>query len=364
MKVHKVIGLMSGTSLDGLDIAYCHIWEENKQWFFDIKRTKSVSYDRQMLLKLKNSIHLSAVDLLAFNASYGTWLGKQSKQFVKEYNLEVDFISSHGHTTHHQPQKGFTYQIGSGQHLANASSHMVICDFRTNDVSLKGQGAPLVPIGDRLLFNQYDFCLNLGGISNISFEFQEKRIAYDIGLANMILNYITQKINLVFDRNGELASKGKINQQLLAKLNGLEYYKLPFPKSTGYEWFLEQVAPIVDSCSDSIENLLHTAIHHICEQIAIQIDKYIVGKESSLLVTGGGALNTFLMKILQDKLDKTIKIVVSDTRLIEFKEALVFAFMGVLKIEDKINVLSSVTYEILFSTRRKVKFIIYILRWS
>lgn len=334
---------MSGTSLDGLDLAYCHIWEENKRWFFEIQQTKSVSYDDHMRLKLKNAIHLAAADLLAFNTTYGTWLGEETKQFIDEYDLEVDFISSHGHTIHHQPKNGFTYQIGSGQHIANASQYKVICDFRTNDIALGGQGAPLVPIGDRLLFEQYDFCLNLGGISNISFEHQGKRIAYDIGLANMILNYITQKIDVSYDNKGMLASKGTVNEQMLNALNDLVFYKLPFPKSTGYEWFLKEVVPILENTNDSIENLLHTSIDHICQQIAIQVHRYITKQESSLLVTGGGALNVFLMKVLQERLGETVRIVASNKELIEFKEALVFAFMGVLRLEEKTNVLNSVT---------------------
>ena len=334
---------MSGTSLDGLDIAYCHIREENKQWFFEIQQTKSVSYDEEMRLKLKSAILLSATDLLEFNNTYGTWLGKQAKNFIDEYGVEVDFISSHGHTVHHQPDRGFTYQIGSGQHLANASNCKVICDFRMNDVALSGQGAPLVPIGDELLFKQYDFCLNLGGISNISFEYQGKRIAYDVGLANMILNYSTQKIDMSYDNGGELASSGTKNQEMLVALNALAYYKLPFPKSTGYEWFLKEVVPIIENTNDSIENLLHTSIHHICDQLVNEVHKYTTKRESTILVTGGGALNTFLMKTLQEKLGDSVKIIISDKILIEFKEALVFAFMGVLRAESKMNVLCSVT---------------------
>ena len=343
MKTYKVIGLMSGTSLDGLDIAYCHIREENKQWFFEIQQTKSVSYDEEMRLKLKSAILLSATDLLEFNNTYGTWLGKQAKNFIDEYGVEVDFISSHGHTVHHQPDRGFTYQIGSGQHLANESNCKVICDFRMNDVALSGQGAPLVPIGDELLFKQYDFCLNLGGISNISFEYQGKRIAYDVGLANMILNYSTQKIDMSYDNGGELASSGTKNQEMLVALNALAYYKLPFPKSTGYEWFLKEVVPIIENTNDSIENLLHTSIHHICDQLVNEVHKYTTKRESTILVTGGGALNTFLMKTLQEKLGDSVKIIISDKILIEFKEALVFAFMGVLRAESKMNVLCSVT---------------------
>ena len=343
MKVYKVIGLMSGTSLDGLDIAYCHIWEKDDSWNFEILETKSISYDPKMKAQLKDAIHLPADQLLILNNEYGLWLGYKTKEFINEYDLEVDFISSHGHTTHHKPDNGLTFQIGNGQHIANASAHKVICDFRTNDVSLGGQGAPLVPIGDSLLFNTYDFCLNLGGISNISFDFKNRRVAYDIGLANMILNYSTQKTGIPFDNGGTIASKGTINKKLLVELNSLAYYDLPFPKSTGYEWFLEEVVPIIEKFQIPLEDLLHTAIYHICEKIAFEVHKYKTKKASSILVTGGGALNTFLMAVLEKKLDSSVRINKNNNRLIEFKEALVFAFMGVLRTQNKINVLSSVT---------------------
>ena len=334
---------MSGTSLDGLDLAYCHIWETPTGWDFEIKQTHSVSYSEEMQTKLKNSIYLPADQLLGFHNSYGSWLGLQAKEFIKAHTLEVDFIASHGHTTHHQPQNGLTFQIGSGQHLANESTTKVICDFRTNDVALGGQGAPLVPIGDQLFFGQYDYCLNLGGISNISFEQNGKRLAYDIGLANMILNHITKKIDLEYDKGGALAKSGMVNQGMLDQLNALEFYKLPFPKSIGFEWFVEKVVPIVEGTKDSIENLLHTAVHHICEQIALQVKGHGNKTNKSLFVTGGGALNTFLMDCLQEKLGKETKVVSPSKTLIEFKEALVFALMGVLREQQKTNCLSSVT---------------------
>ncbi len=343
MKTYKVIGLMSGTSLDGLDLAYCHITKTLDRWAYGIEHTKSVDYTLEMKEKLKKSIFLTADELLIFNNTYGQWLGEQVKIFIKENDLHIDFIASHGHTTHHQPKNGLTYQIGSGQHLANESACKVVCDFRTNDVALGGQGAPLVPIGDQLFFGNYDFCLNLGGISNISFDKNDKRIAFDIGLANMILNHITQKIDLKYDKGGKLASTGKINSSMLHQLNALEYYKLPFPKSTGYEWFTQKVVPIIETTEDSIENLLHTSIHHLCEQIAIQIKANANDTKSTLLVTGGGALNDFLIDTLKEKLGTNIEVVVPSKKLIENKEALVFALMGVLRIEKKINVLSSVT---------------------
>tara|TARA_R110002051_G_scaffold8755_1_gene35934 strand:+ start:32913 stop:33989 length:1077 start_codon:yes stop_codon:yes gene_type:complete len=343
MKTYKIIGLMSGTSLDGLDIAYCHIWKNKGTWHFDIKETKSVKYSSEMLNTLKNAISLSAEKLIELHNTYGSWLGEQTSIFINENKLEVDYIASHGHTTHHRPEMGLTFQVGSGQHLANATGIKVIADFRTNDLALGGQGAPLVPIGDRMFFNEYEFCLNLGGISNISFEVKDKRIAYDIGLANMILNYITRKINLEYDEGGKLAHSGGINIEMLDQLNSLKYYLLPHPKSIGYEWFLEEVVPIVESTEDTIENLLHTSIHHICDKVVQQIQLNFINKNQQLLVTGGGALNSFLIETLQQKLGATTKVVVPEKIIIEFKEALVFALMGVLRVEQQTNVLSSVT---------------------
>ena len=334
---------MSGTSLDGLDLAFCHIWEENSQWKYEIKETKSISYAPEMQSKLQDSIVLPAEDLLSFHNAYGTWLGEQAKTFIDEHALNIDYIASHGHTTHHRPEIGVTFQIGSGQHLANASGQKVICDFRTNDVALKGQGAPLVPIGDQLFFNAYDFCLNLGGIANISFDKDGERYAYDIGLANMMLNHITRKNGLDYDKGGALARSGKVNADVLNKLNDLEYYRLTYPKSIGYEWFVNKVVPLVDSTKDSMENLLCTGIHHVCEQIAVQVKMNSSKAEQTLLVTGGGALNDFLIDTLRQKLGATTEVVVPDQKLIEFKEALVFALMGVLRIQGGVNVLRTVT---------------------
>lgn len=343
MKTYNVIGMMSGTSLDGLDMAFCHFWKNKGRWEFDIEATKSISYTREMQNELKDAIHLSAEKLLQLHNEYGNWLGARAKEFIAENNLETDFIASHGHTSHHRPELGLTFQLGSGQHLANASGHQVICDFRSNDLALGGQGAPLVPIGDRLLFGEYDLCLNLGGISNISFESKGSRIAYDIGLANMILNYITRKIGLDYDEDGAMAKSGNINPEMLKKLNDLNYYLLPHPKSIGYEWFLEEVVPIVEATKDSTENLLHTAVHHICEKIAQQVSLNSERQAQKLFITGGGALNTYLIETLKQKLNDNVKVVVPGKKIIEFKEALVFAFMGVLRSEREVNVLKTVT---------------------
>ncbi len=343
MKTYKVIGLMSGTSLDALDLCYCHIWKNLTRWEFEIKATRSIPYDKKRYEKLKSAIALPADQLLFLHNDYGTWLGEQSKKFKEEEGLEVDFISSHGHTVHHQPEKGLTFQLGSGQHLANASGIRTICDFRSNDVALGGQGAPLVPVGDHFLFASYDFCLNLGGISNISFHREGKRIAYDIGVANMLLNYITSREDIPYDRGGELARKGKLIPSLLKALDGLGYYKKTYPKSTGYEWFISEVAPLIDAEKAPIESLLHTGVHHICGQIGREVTKLSSKNSKTLLVTGGGAFNTYLSEVLQDKIGESVTLEIPSPELVEFKEALVFAFMGVLRIEQEINVLSSVT---------------------
>ena len=334
---------MSGTSLDALDLAYCHIWKNLTRWEYEIRATRSIAYDKKRRERLKNAIHLPADQLFVLHNEYGAWLGEEARRFKEDEGLEVDFISSHGHTVHHQPEKGLTFQIGSGQHLANASDIRTVCDFRTNDVALGGQGAPLVPIGDHFLFASYDFCLNLGGISNISFQKDGKRIAYDIGVANMLLNHITAAEDITYDKGGEKARQGQLIPSLLKGLDALDYYQKPFPKSTGYEWFSREIIPIVDSTNAPMENLLHTAVHHICGQIARAIDQLSNSGTKTLLVTGGGAFNTFLIEVLREKTGKDITVKIPSKELIEFKEALVFAFMGVLRIEQEINVLHSVT---------------------
>ncbi len=343
MKVYKVIGLMSGTSLDGLDMAYCYIWEENLHWRYEIKKTRHISYDKEMKTSLEKAIHTSALNLLLLNKFYGKWIGIKVKEFIDLYTLDVDFISSHGHTIHHRPELGVSYQLGCGQQIANYCKCKVVNNFRSKDISLKGQGAPLVPIGDELFFSEYDFCLNLGGISNISFQKNEKRVAYDIGMANMPLNYLAKKIHLTYDKNGAVARKGNINQKLLDNLNLLEYYTKPFPKSTGYEWFSDKIVPLIEKTDDCIENMMNTLVYHNCHVISQELIRYKKPSVVKVLITGGGANNSFFMEVLQTCLTKDIKIIIPNKKLIEYKEALVFALMGVLKKEDKINCLSSVT---------------------
>lgn len=339
---YTALGLMSGTSLDGLDLALCHFYKKGEVWQFELVKGKSVDYDAQWTEKLKNSVNLNGRDLWLLHVEYGRFLGQQAGQFLKECNLQVDFIASHGHTVFHQPEKKLTLQIGSGHELATESKQTVICDFRALDLALGGQGAPLVPIGDRYLFSEYDFCLNLGGISNISFELEGKRMAYDVSIANMLLNNLVQKLGKSYDKGGEIARTGAMDEQLYSQLNDLSYLKLPYPKSTGFEWFEEKIQPIIERNKSVVEDQLFTAVHHIAFQVsqAVLNQKKVKGR---LLITGGGAKNTFLMETLKHYLSGEVEMVIPTNTIIEFKEAIIFAFMGVKRLRNEVNCLSSVT---------------------
>lgn len=341
---YHVLGLMSGTSLDGLDMAFVTLTKHDNSWQFELGPTVSLDYSDEWHNRLKDSVHLSGLDLTLLDREYGRWLGANARDFIQQHQLEVDFIASHGHTVYHQVDKKMTLQMGHGQELATLSGQKVICDFRTKDVVLGGQGAPLVPIGDELLFSAYDYCLNLGGISNVSFHHEGKRVAYDIGLVNMLLNYLTQQIGLAYDAGGKMAASGQLNQALFQELNGLPYFAEPFPKSTGYEWFLEEVVPIVDRYAHlSMEDRLCTGVHHITYQVAAAVKSHSHKSGERLWATGGGAKNDFMVKTLRAYLGESIEVVIPEVDLIEFKEAIVFGLMGVLRERGEVNCLSSVT---------------------
>ncbi len=339
---YKVIGLMSGTSLDGLDLAYCHFYHSEGVWKFELVKSKTVSYTQSWEQKLQGAINISSEELLSLDVAYGKFLGAQANEFIKANKLEVDFIASHGHTVFHQPEKGFTLQIGSGQEIAIATGKKVISDFRIKDVAFGGQGAPLVPIGDQLLFGEYIACLNLGGIANISFEAGGKRVAFDIGMANMLLNFLANKLGKTYDASGLIARSGKVDRSLLAQLNSFPYFNQPYPKSLGYEWFLSEVQPIIEASAISIKDKLCTAVEHEAIQIGKVLKKEITEK-GEVLITGGGAFNKLMVERIRDYTPSNLKIIIPDEATIDFKEAIIFAFMGVLRERDEPNCLKSVT---------------------
>ncbi|WP_431167690.1 anhydro-N-acetylmuramic acid kinase [Tenacibaculum halocynthiae] len=333
---YRIIGLMSGTSLDGIDLVYVEFKKSNFQEF-EILFSETISYSKIWRKRLEEAISFSKEKLIELDVLYGNFLGKVIKKFIQEKGIEkIDFIASHGHTILHQPDKGFTLQIGNGQIIANVTQQKVICDFRSQDVGYGGQGAPLVPIGDKLLFSNYEYCVNLGGFANVSFEKQNKRLAFDICPVNIVLNYYTRKIGLEYDDGGQLASKGLINKELLEALNNLPFYKIVPPKSLGLEWVKEFVFPLIDKKEKDIPSILRTFIEHV----AIQIGS-IVKESSQTLYTGGGVFNAFLIE--QIKFYTNQRVVLPKKELVDYKEALIFAFLGLLRVENQVNCLASVT---------------------
>ncbi len=337
MKSYKAIGVMSGTSLDGLDIVLCDFKYED-QWIFDILKSDTIEYTEEWKKKLANAPVLTGYDLSILHKDFGRYIGKSVIDFLKDTNYKIDLIASHGHTVFHQPEINFTLQIGDGQEIATSTNITTISDFRSKDVALGGQGAPLVPIGDMLLFNNYDFCVNLGGFANISYNNHTQRLAYDICPANIILNYLANKLEHEYDKNGALGFLGKLDDELLNKLNNLEYYHKEHPKSLGKEWLIDSFIPVLETSEISIKDKIRTVYEHIAQQTANALNHE---KKSTALFTGGGVYNKFLINLIKQK--TSTEIIVPDAKIIEFKEALIFALLGILRIENKINCLSSVT---------------------
>jgi anhydro-N-acetylmuramic acid kinase len=338
MKTYKVIGIMSGTSLDGVDIAYCIFVEDNDIWKYKIEIAETYNYNSYWKEILSTAAHADSFDFIRIHKQYGNFLGGLVSEFILRNKIAPDFIASHGHTIFHQPDKKITFQIGDGAELAAACGYPVVCDFRSIDVALGGQGAPLVPVGDKLLFGNYDYCLNLGGIANISFEEKGKRIAFDICPANMALNNIVEMLGKSYDDKGAIATSGHVNRILLNKLNELDYYNLHSPKSLGKEWVFDLFMPMINAFDIPVEDKLCTICVHIAMQISAAAPYTAV---ENILVTGGGAYNTFLMEKIRSLCPA--KIVIPDNKNVEFKEALIFAFLGVLRMRGEVNCLSSVT---------------------
>ena len=336
MKTYFAIGLMSGTSLDGLDICYAK-FQNITNWEFEILKTETIPYSLEWKNRLQNAILLSAEDLLALDKEYGFYLGEKTQEFISKNNItDLDFIASHGHTVFHQPQRKFTLQIGDGRAIKLTTKKPVIYDFRSQDVLMGGNGAPLVPIGDELLFSQYDACLNLGGFSNISLQKNHQRIAFDISPVNVVLNYFAEKLGKNYDENGDFARNGAINFKILEQLNALTFYQKSAPKSLGVEFVNSEIFPLL---KDEIpENIIATFTEHIAEQIAKVFND---NQLKTVLVTGGGTFNTYLLEKIREK--SQTELIVPDENIINFKEALIFAFMGVLRLRNEVNVLCSAT---------------------
>ena len=337
-KYYAVVGMMSGTSLDGIDLIMCKFQKSHHKWKYQIVKAVTYGYTMEWKNKLNEAAGLDAGSFLLLHQEYGSFIGEQVNRFLSESGLNADLVASHGHTIFHQPDKGFTFQLGSGAALASKCKLDTVWDFRTMDVALGGQGAPLVPLGDELLFGRYKFCLNLGGFANVSSEEDGQRVAFDICPVNIVLNHLAGIVGKPFDRSGEMARIGIVSETLLNSLDHLSYYSQKPPKSLGKEWVLANIHPLLDQSSLRLNDLMST----FCEHIAMQIGRATEGShDRRILVTGGGAGNDFLVERI--KTHNHHQIVIPDEYTVNFKEALIFAFLGVLRWREEINCLGSAT---------------------
>jgi anhydro-N-acetylmuramic acid kinase len=333
---YHVIGVMSGTSLDGIDLAEL-IFTTSEGWDFELLASETLGYPSVWKQRLQEAMLYSEMQLKELNADYTKYLSEVILAFIQKHQIEnLDAVCSHGHTILHQPEKGITLQIGNLPELSKLVQQKVVCDFRTQDVELGGQGAPLVPIGDRMLFSDYDYCLNLGGFANCSFEKEGVRIAFDICPVNIVLNVYAEKLGFPYDDKGKIASAGVVHEPTLILLNNLSFYKEMPPKSLGLEWVKEHIFPILKASEISSEDILRTFIEHSAKQIGSQFQK-----GTSVLVTGGGAYNEYLLSRIY--FYKDVELNIPSKELIEYKESLVFGLLGVLKLRNEVNCLASVT---------------------
>lgn len=356
--IYRAIGIMSGSSLDGLDIAFAEFQEQGGNWTYDLLETACYPYSKEWVAKLKDAINLSAKDYQLLHAEYGHYTGQQVNKFIEENQLQykVAVIASHGHTTFHIPGKKMTAQLGDGAAIAAVTKLPVVSDLRALDVAFGGQGAPIVPIGEKMLLGDYQFFLNLGGIANISFNAGPSAnagyVAFDVCPANRVLNMLVNELGIEYDDGGKIAASGTVNHDLLDRLNTLDYYKQPYPKSLANDFGTDIVYPIIKDTGIEIKHAVRTYVEHIVVQIKNSLaDSGLRTPDSRLLATGGGAFNTFLINRLGEMLKDLnlptgqagVQVVVPAPNLVNFKEALIMAFIGVLRWRQEYNVLSSVT---------------------
>jgi anhydro-N-acetylmuramic acid kinase len=337
----EIIGLMSGTSLDGLDIAYTSFEFQDNEVKFELLNCETIPYDSELLTEINKYNTLSVPEMLILDKKIGRFYAEKVNEFIKKNKLDsnlIDAIACHGQTIFHQPQNGFTYQIGCGSTLAYHTGIKVVNDFRARDVIAGGQGAPLVPVGDFSLFaNKAESFLNIGGFTNISFKKENDIIAFDICPGNLPLNLLANQLGFDFDKNGEIGKSGSIIPELLQHLNSLEFYKSIPPKSLGTEW-LENVFYKTISSEYDTNDLMSSIVEHIAVQISTILKKE---KLASVFITGGGAKNNYLIERI--KMHFKGQIIVPEIKIIDFKEAIVFAYLGALYLRNEPTTLTSVT---------------------
>lgn len=352
MKIYHIIGLMSGSSLDGVDIALCKFKKEKTGWQYQILASDCIAYPERWQVRLKHLPNQSALTFVKTHTYLGHYYGELINNFIQKHQISViiDAVASHGHTVFHIPAKRITSQIGDGAAIAATTKLTTVTNFRLQDVAAGGQGAPVAPIVDKYLFPQHQFCVNIGGIANISCETQNGQIlGFDVCPANAVLNYWANKAGLAYDKNGQLAASATVNKKLLQDLNQLDFYAQPYPKSLGNEYGYQTLIPLMESyASLSIAEQLASMAQHIAQQIAKSVqqisqqEQLVINKQASMLLSGGGAFNQYLVQQIRQYCHP-LQVTCPDANTINYKEALLMAFMAVLRLQKQVNCLRSVT---------------------
>jgi anhydro-N-acetylmuramic acid kinase len=339
---YLLLGLMSGSSLDGLDIAACHFQVADNKWTYHILAADTCSYPeslRKELAELNGSRNTRLQQFVS--KELGRFTGHAIHHFLQENNLPAPMaISSHGHTTLHLPAEGLSIQIGDAAEIASITGLPVLYNFRNADIAAGGQGAPLVPVCDILLFNQYDICLNIGGIANISYQRNTERIGYDICAANQLLNHLAARLKLDYDADGKMAAAGKLLEPLLDALNQVSFLQQAAPRSLDNSFVRNNWIQILDAEDAPIHDLLHTATEHIAMQIARHISETGI-QQPNILLTGGGVYNSYLIRRISEL--SGLPLSLPEHEVIRFKEALAMALMGALRLRNEPNFLPTVT---------------------
>ncbi len=326
-----VLGLMSGSSLDGLDACLVELEMVGSNWRFAILEAHTLTIPEALTNQLRQSSLVSAKELLALDVKYGEWISSAIAPLTKQ----IDLIALHGHTVFHSPKDKISVQIGSGEVIAVRTGKPVVANFRTQDILLGGQGAPLVPMGEKLLFPEYDGFFNLGGICNATFRKEQQWNAGDIGPFNQVFNHFAKMLRAPIDTNGDLARSGKVVPELIATWNANPYFAQPFPKSLANQWVTSH---FLLSSTFSPQDVLHSFAQFISDQIVTTIHKH---QPAKTLITGGGAKNGFLIELLKSKCQR--ELVIPEVEIVDFKEALIFALLGLLRFRGEVNVLASCT---------------------
>lgn len=349
-KTYRVLGLLSGSSLDGADLAVCSFSVDpltpTKLLSWNIHLARTIPYPQEWITRFKNLPGASARDLVLADTELGHYYGVLINQLLKEHSITVDLISSHGHTIFHFPELKTTTQIGDGAAIVSETGIDTVTQLRSVDVAFAGEGAPLAPLGDRYLYPGYTYYLNLGGIANVTAYQDEKIIAFDICPCNQIFNALAETIGQDFDRDGAIAASGNLNHPLLARLQDDDYLIKPYPKSLDNTWSQEHQVKQAIQWDARLEDKMNTAVEFVALEIA-KACRQLTQPESSterptLFCTGGGALNAHLISRIAFHCPE-IELVLPSRKIIEFKEVSFIALAGLFRCLRVPNLYASVT---------------------